>query len=64
MRSSTGSSRIVEGLMGFSSCDGYGGGGEEVVCGGGGWEEVWGGGGWEEACPASPWGSIGRLNRA
>ena len=47
MRSSTGSSRIVEELIGSSSWDSWGDGG---------WEEDGGGsgGGWEEVWPASP----------
>ena len=53
-----------EGLIRSSSWDGCGGGGWEEVYGDGGWEEVCGGRGWEEVWPASPWGSIGRLNRA
>ena len=44
-KSSTKSSKIVEGLIGSSSWDDWGGGG---------WVDVRGGGGWEEACPASP----------
>ena len=54
MRSSTGFSRIVEGLIGSSSWDGCGAGGWEDVCGGGGWEDGYGGGGWEDVCPALP----------
>ena len=56
VRSSTGSSRIVVGLIGSSS---RGGGG-----GGGGGEEGGGGGGWEEVWPAAPWGLAERPNWA
>ena len=41
VRLSTGSSRIVVGLIGSSSGGGGGGGREEEGGGGGGWEEVW-----------------------